>query len=149
MPQPGCLHHTGQRGQGEACQLCRRATAAHKPLTGGFQQEQPELDLNCCPSTESSVFHPQPPQNFHLPGSTQRKEEESVHRVPLSVLFSAAQCPTVVPSPVKYALGNAGPASTTSWPSAHINKQDSEMWLYLFPSADHKAKIKGKTRHCA
>lgn len=36
--------------------------------TGGFQQEQPELALNWCLSTESSKLHPQPPQNFHRAG---------------------------------------------------------------------------------
>jgi len=86
---------------GEFCQHCRWAKAASKLRTGGFQQEQPELHLNWCPSTESSKFHPQPPQNFHLSGSTQRKEEESVHRVPSLVDFSAAPSPRAVPSPMQ------------------------------------------------
>lgn len=56
--------------------------AASKLLTGGFQQQQPQLDLNWCPGTENSKFCPQPPQNFHLPRSTQREEEETLGFLP-------------------------------------------------------------------
>lgn len=60
------------RGRSQTTRVHGRVTCAstaggpQQPqlTTGGFQQEQPKLALNWCPSTESSKLHPQPPQNF-------------------------------------------------------------------------------------
>lgn len=67
-PDPPCAH--AGLGRVHSTALCASTAGGPRQLqltTGGFQQEQPQLALNWCPSTENSKLHPQPPQNF-LPG---------------------------------------------------------------------------------
>lgn len=78
-PRPGSVRTAGA---GETLPALPEGRAASKLLTGGFQQQQPQMDLNWCPGTENSKFCPQPPQNFHLPRSTQREEEETLGILP-------------------------------------------------------------------
>lgn len=73
-PEHPCTH--ARLGHVHATAMCASTAGGHSlQLTGGFQQEQPELPLNWCPSTESSKLHPQPPQHF-LPRTCVRKGRE-------------------------------------------------------------------------